>query len=114
MLVAFGIDVMLIILCTSNRLRLTDIREGEFMAALAFCIDTGRRDLENARMGAIRTDKKSGKDEIVAPCDNDLEEGKPPVRYPTTFPRRVPMSLPLTTFSFSSSGAVLPLHSRRI
>ena len=83
------------------------------MAALAFCIDTGRRDLENARMVAIRTDKKQKKDVIVAPCDNDLKEGVPPVIDPMTFTRRVPMSLPLTTSSFSSSGAVLPLHSKR-
>lgn len=48
------------------------------MAALAFCIDTGRRDLENARLVTIRTDKKRG-DVIVAPCDNEFTEGKTPV-----------------------------------
>jgi hypothetical protein len=56
-----------------------DIRKGEFMAALAFCIDTGRRDLENARMVAITTDKDQGKDVIKAPCDNEFKEGKTPV-----------------------------------
>lgn len=55
-----------------------NIMEGEFMAALAFCIDTGRRDLENARMVTIRSDDK-GNDFIIAPCDNDFKEGKPPV-----------------------------------
>ena len=58
--------------------------EGKFAAALAFCVDTGRRDLENARMGAMRTDRDKGKDVIVAPCNNELKEGVPPVIEPVT------------------------------
>jgi len=52
--------------------------EGEYMAALAFCSDTACRDLEDARMVAIRTDG-DGNDIIMAPCDNELNKGKPPV-----------------------------------
>ena len=46
------------------------------MAALAFCIDTGLRDLENARIVAITT-TKAGNDK---PCDRFFKEDKPPVR----------------------------------
>jgi hypothetical protein len=49
------------------------------MAGLTFCIDTNRRDLENARMVAIWTNEQ-GVDEIKPPCDNQAKKGKEPVR----------------------------------
>jgi len=82
------------------------------MAALAFCIDTGRRDLENARMVAIRTDG-DGNDIIMAPCDNDFKEGKPPVIQLLTCTSWINRAISLTTPSFSNSGAVLLLHSKQ-
>lgn len=42
------------------------------MTALAFCIDTNRRDLENARMVTIHT--KAGVDAVIPPCDNTFKE----------------------------------------
>lgn len=44
------------------------------MAALAFCIDTNRRDLENARMVAITTDRKKNTDMIIPSCDKSDDQ----------------------------------------